>query len=185
MTARQFTTLDQNACHASLVLSDGNRLVTTRSNALSFSRRVHGTIPKAVGKWGFEVYFSSIPQSSLAGMISVGIAQPNSALDKYVGEDTLSYGLLPADGVVRNNAASSVSGIPLVAERKCIGVFINMSTLRCTWYVEGNQVAYVTLPSGKFWVPAITVSGGNAGETKCEFNNGLDAFDCQPPASIT
>jgi hypothetical protein len=188
MTSRTYSTLDPNATHSSLVLSEGNRVVTTRTTGLDFHRCAHGTIPKAVGSWYFGGYFSSVARTSLAGKIAFGVAQPNSALNKYVGEDALAYGLLPADGVVRSNGSDVVTGIPLIAERRFISIYVyppSGGQYRAAWYVDGNQVATVLLPSGKFWVPAVTVSGGNAGEIRAEFNFGTDVFDAMPIATIT
>lgn len=186
MTTRVYATLDPNSIGPGLFLDAGNLVVSTAADALDSHRKVLGTVPKAVDDSYFECHFWSVAQTSLAGMIAVGVAQQFALLDNAVGEDSFSTGYWPADGVVKQNNAT-IATCPVVNERVCIGVLVHLSTPgseQVVFSVDGNQVAVAPLPAGKFWLPAVTVSGGNAGEVQAVLNFGIDAFDNQP-APIT
>lgn len=182
MTTRVYATLDPNSLGPGLLLDAGNMVVSTTTDALDNHRKACGTVPKSANDSYFECHFWSVARTSLAGMIAVGVAQNLSSLSKAVGEDNLSFGYWPADGAVKSNNAN-VATCPVVNERVCIGVLLHLSTPgseQVVFSVDGNQVAVASLPAGKFWLPAMTVSGGNAGEVQAVVNFGIDAFDNQP-----
>lgn len=185
MTSRTFATLDPNALGPGLALDLGNLVVTTNQNGLTgtTNQRVHGTIPKAIGGAYFIGYFYSTSQGDLTGLCSIGVAEPDSTLNAYVGEDSQSWGMRPADGGIWNGGVQVVAGDP-IAERQGIGVYLTMSgTTQGTFlafYVNGNFYADVFLPDHKFWVPSVGVSSDVAGDLSAFVNFGQRPFEFQP-----
>jgi len=92
-------TLDPHRLGDGLDLSQGNLVVTTTA-AEDYHRAVFGTIALGVGNASFEgfVYSTSRPSAGLADLFSIGLVEVGSALDKYVGEESTSYGLRTSDG---------------------------------------------------------------------------------------
>lgn len=186
MTAKTFATLNPNALGSGLALDLGNLVVTTNADSLDGSRAVFGTIPKAVGHGFFAGYFYSTSRGDLSGLASIGLCRTTAGLDKYVGQDSLGWGLRPFDGGIWHNGASVVSGNPM-DERLCISVYCNFNAPTgpyLAWFVDGSFYASVILPTdshgGFFWVPAVSIGGDVAGDLSCFVNFGQRPFDSQP-----
>ncbi|MEP7043326.1 MAG: hypothetical protein ABI843_09695 [Dokdonella sp.] len=180
MTSRTLCFLDTNACNAQLLIREGNRIVTTRNNALNdLNRTVHGALAVASGTYRFETYHWSKSRTSFAGLYSLGVAQASggltSALDSAAGQ---GFGLRPADGLVVSGGANLATVLP-IGERVCIGVylFLSAAVCTCTWLVDGTAVYTAALPNGKVWVPALSLGGAQAGDRQASFNFGQDRFD--------
>jgi hypothetical protein len=92
-------TLDPHRLGGGLELSQGNLVVTTTA-VEDFHRAVFGTIALGVGNASFEgfVYSTSRPAAGLANLFSIGLVEVGSGLNKYVGEESTSFGLRTSDG---------------------------------------------------------------------------------------
>lgn len=183
MSSRSFAILNPNAKGAGLALDYGNTVVTTDTDGLDLtSQRVHGTIPKAVGHAFYEMFFWSESRGDLTGLLSVGVAEADSALNMKVGEDAQSFGLWPAEGGIYSNGILVAAGQP-VGERACISVYLRMLGSAGTYlvfFVEGSLYAGFFITDGKFWVPAIGIGSAVAGDVSAFFNSGQRAFENQP-----
>lgn len=179
MTARTYSTWNPRALGASLLLDQGNLVVTTGANALSNSRKVLGTLPKGSSAGYFETQFWSTPQVSLGTNIAVGLAQPTSSLAAAVGADSLSCGYYPATGAVIYNG-STLTTLAAIPERRVIGIYLTFGSGHAYMVitVSGFWVYAADLGTGGgTWVPALTLAGGNAGETSAYSNFGQRGFD--------
>lgn len=178
MTSRTYSTLDPNRIGDGLSLSMGNLIVSTSADDLDNHRKALGTVPRGTGTAYFECYFYSDTQpDDLGDTCSVGVATVDSDLDAYVGEDANSYGFIVGTGEIQN-AGSAIETVNEQAERICIGVLLRVTaTPNVIFYVNGNQVYEVSLPTGKFWVPAVTVSGMAADDMSAFVNFGQRGFD--------
>jgi hypothetical protein len=186
MSTRITSTLDPNRMGPMLDLSQGN-LIVTNTDVCDFHRAVFGTIAYGAGRASWSTYFysNSQPAAGLVNLLSVGlVAEGQCSLSKYVGEESLSFGLRPADGRVDNNAIeiSSNSGgseIQPIAERRCITTYLDMtgSTKIAAWTVDGNTVFQCALPDGYFWLPAISIGCTVAGDVSAQTNFGQNLLD--------
>jgi hypothetical protein len=185
MTSRLYCTLDDAAAGPGLLVLEGNLTATTTDNALDIHRAIHGTLAVSAGVYYYEVIYWSGLQSSLANLVSFGVTQPQGSLSKYVGEESVSYGWRFADGAVYNNGAS-VASTNVYGERLTLGclIYLTPSQAIVGFSVNGSIAAQVTLPTGKTWVPAFTLSGGPAGDLKIQANFGQTLFDHQPTSSV-
>lgn len=178
MTSRTYATLDRNRLGPGLLLDDSDLQITT-SIACDGARKVLGSLPVMSGEYAFECYMWSTSQGDLSGLVSIGVAQPDSPLDAGVGSDAKSFGFWPADGVVKSDGSTVASpgGQP---ERVCIGVHLSLgpSTATCTFLVNGAVVSTVDLPTGKAWLPALTLGGSSAADINAAVNFGGWRFDC-------
>lgn len=177
--SRIYCTLDPHRCGDGLTLSQGNLIVTT-NKVCDFHRMVLGTQAIGVGTVGFECYFysTSFPSAGLANLTSVGVAVADCALDKVVGEEVsadsaaepMSWGLISAGGLVTAGPGIYAGGDLVVstaeiAERACIGVLLrNGPSPYVSWQANGNYLGQVALPTGKFYVPAVSI-GSSASPT--------------------
>lgn len=184
-------TLDPHRMGDKLALSQGNVVVTT-TDVCDFHRAVFGNIAIPLNVMAFECYFwsTSNPASGLVNMCSVGIVQKGSSINKYVGEESTSYGLRTSDGagnagIYNNNGV--LTALPQIAERQCIGVLLNadISNPYVSWQVNGNYLGQVALPTGKFWLPAISIGSGTPGDVSAYFNAGQHPFDCTEGYIVT
>lgn len=169
MTTRIFATLDTNAAGPGLLVDSGRSIVTTSAGNLDNHRKALGTILRSVGEASYECYFYSDSQTALGSRVAIGVCAPHSPLDKAVGEDNLSYAYYPGTGAIMWNNLGLVS-VPQVAERVCLGVHVDLVNLIVRWYAAGNFVGKLTLPAGISWLPAVTISGGVAGDMKASLN---------------
>lgn len=159
----------------------GNLIVKTNADQLSNARKCLGTVPRGAGSAYFECYFySDTRPDDLAETCSVGIAQVGSPLDAYVGEDSDSIGLIVGTGEIQSGG-SAIETVNAQAERLCIGVLIRIEGGSAgdsvAFSVNGNLLAEVAIPSSEFWVPAVTVSGLDAGDMRAFLNFGQRGFD--------
>lgn len=175
-------TLDPHRLGPSLALGRGN-LDVTATAVCDIHRSVFGTIAFGAGMAAYECYFWSTLQASLANLCSIGVAEVGTALNKYAGELALSWGYRPSEAAVYNNNAS-ISGaaspaLQAVAERQCIGVFLDMTgaTPICSWQVNGSLVFQANLTAGKFYVPAISIGSTVPGDVTASLNFGQSLFN--------
>lgn len=178
MTSRTYATLDRNRLGPGLLLDDSDLQITTNISC-DGERKVLGSLPVMSGEYAFECYVWSTSQGDLSGLVSVGVAQPASALDAGVGSDALSVGFWPADGIVKSN------GITLASpgdkpERVCLGVHLSLSpsSATCDFLVNGSVVYTADLPTGKAWLPAIGIGASSAADINAAINCGDWGFDC-------
>lgn len=182
MTARTYSTLDANRIGPGLAPDDSNLRVTTLI-ACDGKRMILGDLAQFSGVSTYEVYFWSTLRNPLTALASYGVAQPDVDLANFVGGDAAgkSWGFRPADGQVWNaNANVSGTSVQAVAERVCLGLRLTLGPSLCTceWLVNGS-VVYSTsaLPTGKAWVPAISMGSTVAGDVSATVNFGLNRFD--------
>lgn len=175
-------TLSPNRCNSSLLLSQGNLVVTTKE-ICDFHRAVFGNIAMAAGTHAFECYFwsTSNPDAGLVNMCSVGVATADSSLSQYVGEGAESYGFRPSDGagnsgIYHNNTL--VAGFDQQAERQAIGVALWNDPVSpyVSFQVNGNYLGQVALTAGKFYVPAVSIGSGAPGDVSAYLNFGQRLF---------
>lgn len=179
MPSKILATLDPHRLGDGLVLSQGNLVVTTNS-VLDIHRSAFGSIEMAEGMSAFECQFwsTSRPSAGLANLCSVGIAESDASLAKYVGEEATSWGFRPTEAAVYNNDAS-ISGaaspaIQTTAERVTIGVLLDCiaSPPIAVWHVNGNPIFQVTLSANKFYVPAVSIGSSTPGDVSAYLNFG-------------
>lgn len=172
MTTQIFATLNQNALGPGLVLDQGGLVVTTNAAALSNARKALGTLPKGVGESLFEcTFYSDSRTTPVPAGIRVGLAQTSSLTNIGTGVDALSYGLDLNTGNLYSNTAVLANvvsgGIP---ERTVISTYtkFNVSSITMHFFTNGvwRNSWTVSSVSGKFWVPSVTVCGGNAADWK-------------------
>lgn len=187
-------TLNPNALGDGLGLDLGNLVVTTLRTNLDRNRKVLGTLPKAVGRAYIEAYFYSTFQGDLTGLCALGIAATNVPLNTSVGNDALSWAIRPDTGGIWNNSTEIESGSgPVVKERNCIGIYVNFDGIDSTgqpyvaWFVNGSQYASVLLPTGHFWVIAVSIgsTAQGAGDLSCFVNFGSRTMEAQPNETVT
>lgn len=181
MTTRTYATLDRNRIGDSLLLDESDLQITTNA-ACDGARKVLGTLAVMSGTYAYECYVWSTSRGDLTGLVSIGVAQPDSPLDAAVGNDYNSWGLWPSEGtIVHNNSTVSTPGE--VTERVCVGVKLELSpsAATCTWYVDGAEIASASLPTGKAWLPAIGIGSGSPGDISAAVNFGAWRFDTMPP----
>lgn len=178
MTSRTYATLDRNRLGPGLLLDDSDLQITT-SVACDGARKVLGSLPVMSGEYAYECYVWSTSQGDLSGLVSIGVAQPDSALNSGVGSDAKSFGFWTADGVVKSNG-STVDSPGKQPERVCIGVHLSLSpsAATCAFFVNGAVVSTVDLPTGKAWLPALTLGGTSASDINASINFGGWRFDC-------
>jgi hypothetical protein len=177
MTSRLICTLDAASAGPNLLVQEGNLIVSTTA-ACDLHRTVRGTMAATNGTYYYEVIFWSTLQGSLANLVSFGVTQPSGAPDKYVGEETVSYGWRFADGNVYNNNTAGAA-ITVYPERTTFGCYLFLSPSLCTltFCVNGVGLATVTLPNGKTWLPAFTLGASTAGDIQAQCNFGQSLFD--------
>lgn len=184
MTSRIICTLDPHRVGANLTLNRGNLDVTT-TGVCDIHRSVFGTVAAGAGQFAYQVYFwsNSRPAAGLANLCSAGIAEVGCRLNKYAGEQALSWGLRPTEAAVYNNDAvisgSASPALQPIGERRCIGVFLDMTggTPICAWLVNGNLIFQANLTAGKFYVPAISIGSDSPGNITASLNFGQSLFD--------
>lgn len=181
MTARVYSAWNPNAVGAGLALDQGNRVITTLENALDNSRKVLGELPKANAPAYYQTELWSTPRTSFGDAVTIGVATPISPLDQAVGADAYSCGYYPGNGNIIYNGTTLTTLDP-IPERRKIGVYLIFAGGHAyvNFIVEGTWVYQVDLgTAGYFWLPAQTLSGGNAGELSSWtlFGGGGIAFD--------
>ncbi len=171
--------IDSNACGAGLSVDDSMLQITTIAGALSSARSVHGDVSAMSGEFAFELYVWTVSRVALGTRVSIGIAKPTDTLDHEIGSSADSYGYRIGDGTVRNNSSTLVT-VQTAAERTCIGVRVSLApgAASVSWYVAGTLVHTQSLPTGQAWVPAVTISGGDAGDINAWLNFGQHRWDC-------
>lgn len=171
--------IDANACGVGLSVDDSMLQITTIADALSSGRAVHGDVPAFSGEFAFECYVWTVSRVALGARVAIGIAKPTDTLDHEIGSSADSYGYRIGDGTVRNNSSTLVT-VQTATERTCIGVRVSLApgAASVSWYVAGTLVHTQSLPTGQAWVPAVTISGGNAGDISAWFNFGQNRWDC-------
>lgn len=182
MSTKIVCTLDRNRTGPGLELEADNVTVTT-TIACDFRRAIFGTLAHGSGIVAYEAYVwsQSQPQAGLLNLVSIGlVAEGKCSVKEYVGGEPYSYGFRPADGRVDNNgvqiSSNSAGSIQPVQERHCIGVYIDLSgSPFAAWAVDGATVFQHALPSGQFWLPALSIGSSTAGDIQAECNFGGDA----------
>jgi hypothetical protein len=183
MTSRTFNTWNPNACDPSLLLDQGNLVVTTGANALSTSRKVMGTLLKSTGRFNSEHEVWTVPMVNLGANVVLGVAQTDSPLNQAVGADSKSYGFVLGTGELKNNG-SVITTLDIVNEpttsilRNVISLYTVLDS--GPWLIiaiNGSERYMLSLPSGKTWGWAATLAGGNAGETSLYSNFGQRGFN--------
>lgn len=177
MTARTYCRLDRNRIGPGLLLnSDG--LSFTTSEACDIHRTILGDISASSGTFAYEMYFWSTSRGDLSDLIAFGVAEPTADLEKFVGEESLSFGLKLIDGEVWNDNGV-LDTVDAQAERIAVGVVLHLSPSNCTcdFMVQGNVVYTAAIPTGKAWVPAFSIGSTEAGDIMASVNFGLDRFD--------
>jgi len=179
-----YSVLDPNRCDANLSVQQGGLVVTTaplNGAALDIHRACFGTLALGSGHIGFECQFwsNSRPSAGLVNLCSVGVATPDSLTSKMVGEQTTSFGLnictgANASGIYNNNALVGSAFPQIVAERSVISVLLynDPSAPFVSWSVDGNYLGQATLPTGKFWVPAVSIGSATPGDVSAYLNFG-------------
>lgn len=191
---RVYCTLDPHRLGDGLTLSQGNLVVTT-TKICDVQRMVLGNIDLGVGSVGFECYFysTSYPSAGLVNLTSVGVAEVDCALDQAVGmevsADTAAqpktWGLVSAGGFTSGGPGIYGGGnllvsTPAVAERTCIGVFVKLSPSGsyASWHANGNYLGQVSLPAGRFFVPAVSIgSSASPSDVAAYLNFGQRGLD--------
>lgn len=179
MTTQVFSRLSVAAHDPSLVIGSALDTVTTGANALSNARKALGELPKATGFFYFEAFPWTTVGNAFGTNFSVGIARPDSPLNACVGLEALSLGYFPGTGEIRqNNVVIASSANWVRGEQCCIQVFGNLNSGFISFAVNGSFLANLASPfsAGTFFVPALTVAGGNAGENNWYINLGLTGF---------
>lgn len=180
MTSRRYATLDRNRLGQALMLDEAGMQITT-SEVCDLNRTVLGTLPAMSGSYGYELYFWSGLQKPFEELVSFGVANPDKALDSYVGSDTKSYGWVVGKGEIRSNNLALAS-VAIQGERIPFGLRLHLSPTDCSveWLVNGTVVETTALPTGRAWLPAISIGSEEAGDIKAIINTGLDKFDALP-----
>jgi len=179
MTTRTYCVLNQSAAGAGLYVDEGGTTLTTNENALDLDRAALGNLGvSSSGVHSFEVYVWSKSRDDLAGMVSVGIAEIDHALDVSVGGDAKGYGLRPADGELWNNGAY-IETFDAFPERACIGVQLDLDADELHFFLNGSEMDFspVSVASGKTWVPALSIGCPEAGDVSIVINTGQSRFD--------
>lgn len=178
MTTKLFSTLNPNALGPGLALSQGNLVVTTTQSNLNANRKVLGTLPNGTGNYRFDVQFytTSRPTTTPVGF-DVGVATTTSDINSRPGTDANSFAYNPSTGQIRSNNAvlQTVNSSP---ERTVITILAQIAaTAKMHVFLNGTWIAVQTITAGKFWVPCLTVYGGNAADYCAYINGGQTAFD--------
>lgn len=189
-----YSTLDPHRVGDGLTLSQGNLVVTT-TKVCDFHRMAMGTIAMGVGTVSFEGYFfsTSFPSGGLTNLTSIGVAEVGCVLNKYVGEEistdtaaaAMSWGLISSGGMTSGGPGIHAGGAllvstPEIAERTCIGVLVKLSPSGsyASWHANGNYLGQVTLPQGKFFVPAVSIgSSASPDDVSAYLNFGQRGLD--------
>ncbi len=110
-------------------------------------------------------------QGDLSGLYAYGVTQLGADLTKSVGDQSISYALLPADGQIRNNNAT-IGNVDPQPERVCLGLFVYLSptVCTCTWTKDGTALYTQTLPNGKTWVAGFSLGGDTPGDISMVVN---------------
>lgn len=161
-----------------LLLSESDMQVTT-SIACDGARKILGTAPAMAGDYAYECYVWSTSQGDLTGLVSIGIAQPDSSLGAAVGKDAKSIGLWLADGLVKENDVT-LGTVAAQGERVCIGVLLHLDPVSAwvEWYANGSLLYHVDLNTGLQWCLALGIGSGTAGDVSAAINAGANRFDC-------
>ena len=179
-TPRIYATLDRNRVGPGLLL-DGSDLQVTTDSACDINRTILGTLPALSGDFMYEVYFWSQSQGDLSDLISFGVATVDAALDTYVGGDANGYGYRVADGEIHTNGAS-IQSVAATAERVSLQCYLHLRPSEATvgWYVNGNELYVASLPTGKAWLPALSIGSSSPSDLAAIVNFGQDRFDHTP-----
>ncbi len=185
MTTRTYCLLDPGAAGAGLSINDGGTILTTNANALNLSRAAFGTIPARKGTYRFEAYAWSNSRGDMTGKVSIGIARIDAPLNAAVGSNAMTYGLMPADGVIKNNG-SNIKTIDAIAERACIGVEVTLSpsSASVSWLLNGSVIHTQSLSTGQAWLPAFSIASPLAGDVSIVTNFGQNRFDGFPASVL-
>lgn len=177
MASRVYSFLNPNALGPGLMLLNGGRVVTTTLPSLDKNRKVMATLPKGAGDAYFETQFftQTQPTATPVGM-RVGVCASDSSLVTCVGDDVYSYGYECSTGRLYNNTGFQTLA-SVAAERTVIGIYLSVAALRLTFFIGGNYIGFTTLPSGKFWVPSISVFGSSPGDISAYINTGQTGFE--------
>lgn len=179
MSTQIFSRLSSNSADPSILIAQSGSSITTGANALSNARKALGDTPKATGFFYWEAICWTTTLNALGSNFAIGIAEASSPLNTAVGVDAHSYAYYPGTGEVRNNnAVVSSSANWVSAERTVIQVFGNLNSVsgQLQFGVNGSWLGAFTVAAGTFYVPALTVAGGNAGENNIYVNFGLTGF---------
>lgn len=114
MASNVYCTLDPHRCNSSLLLSQGNRVVTTNVIA-TYNRMVLGTIAMAAGQLSFECKFwsTSRPTAGLTNLCAVGVAAVNADYNSNYCGQAAPVSAATATGTITTtvfNAASALTG---------------------------------------------------------------------------
>jgi hypothetical protein len=180
--SRVYATLDPHRLGDGLELLQGNLVVTT-NKVCDFHRMVMGSIAIGVGTVAFECYFysTSNPSAGLVNLSSVGVAFQDAALDQYVGEEAdsngpVSWGFRPSDGA--GNAGiyagdTDLDPLDQRPERHCLGVLLYNDPVSpfVAWQIDGNAMGQEALPTGKFYVPAVSIGSSASPDDNAAYLN--------------
>lgn len=179
MTARERCYLDRNRVGEGLLLNEDDLSFTTSVDC-DFNRKIIGTLPVMSGNYALELYFYSTSQDDLSSLTSFGVAYDDGTrLDTYVGAETQSYGMLCADGVIRNNDSDVATFTP-IPERTAVGLELSLDPVspNIKFFRNGAMVAALSgLPVGKAWYPCFSIGSNSPGDVSCQVNFGQYRFD--------
>ncbi len=177
MSTQLFGRLSQNFCDANLLITQGGYVVTTQADSLSNARKVMTDQPKGTGLFYFEANVWLETGTAGATDFAVGLAQVDSLTSAATGGDAKSWGYYPFEGTIKNNGANIASSATWVTpERQYIQLFGNLASGIINLAVNSAWMAAFNVTTGKFYVPSLTVSGGNAGDRSIYLNTGLTGF---------
>lgn len=186
MTTRDYAKLDRSRLGPNLLLDDSDLQITTDSSC-DGERKVLGSLPVMSGEYAYETYFWSTSQGDLTGLASFGLANPDSPLNVATGNDTSSVGYFFAEGEIRgltrnHGIISTLDSPGAQAERVCLAVHASLSPSSpyCEFLVNGTVVSTIDLPSGRAWMPSISVGSSSAGDLRAAMNAGQWRFDTLP-----
>jgi len=180
--SKVYATLSPHRLGPLLELSQGN-LVVTATEVCDFHRAAFGSILLGVGNAGFECYFWSTLQASLANLCAVGLAEATSSVSKCVGEESTSFSLITDVGSGNagffNNNAMVGSPIQSIAERQCIGVMYygDPSAPYVSFQLNGNYIGQLALVAGHRYLPAISIGCNAPGDVNGYCNFGQHRLD--------
>lgn len=181
MSSESFATWNPRALGDGMELEEGNLVVTTGRPSLSNARKSLATMPKSLGQAVSEHEIWSIPQVNLGTRAAIGLAQPDSPLNQAVGADAKSWGFYLGTGLIVNNG-STVATLDIINEptsspsalRAVVSILFQVvaGTPQFILAINGSWRYGFALPSGKSYVLASTLSGGEAGELSLFSNFG-------------
>lgn len=188
MTAPTYSLFTANGLGPDLDISQGGLVVTTSLDGTTADRKALALLPKGSGVSYFECqFFTKTQPSVLPTGVAVGVASPYSDLALGAGSDADSWAYDPVTGYVYNSGAQQdaftfqpdAPQALATAERQVIGIYLDIGPSLVTMgiAIDGSYAGQLSLPTGQFWVPCVTVCGGAAGDTSAFFIFGQNAFN--------